>query len=244
MSSLSGRTAVVTGASRGIGGAVADLLANEGVTVAMVARTQQDLQQRRGQIAQDGAQPPLAIAADIRTDDGIRTVLDEAIGAFGAPDILVANAGIGLYASIVDTSMDDFDDIIATNVRGTYALVKAFLPAMLERGSGHIVILASVAGLHGFANETAYCTSKFAQVGFAQALDNEVRERGIKVSCICPGGVNTDFAIGRGRVSGDPMLEEFMTAEDIAQAVRLAVSTGPNARILNVAMRSMREPVA
>ena len=102
-----------------------------------------------------------------------------------------------------------------------------------------LVCLASVAGLHGFPNETAYCTSKFAQVGLAQALDNEVREQGIKVSCICPGGVNTDFAIGRGRVSGDPMLERFMSAEDIAQAVRLAVCTGPNARILNVAMRSM-----
>jgi len=133
---------------------------------------------------------------------------------------------------------------MATNVRGTYGFIKAFLPEMLERGSGHVVILASVAGLHGFPRETAYCASKFAQVGLAEALDNEVRERGVKVSCICPGGVKTDFAIGRGRVKGDPMLDQFMSPEDIAEAVLLTVRTGSNTRVLNIAMRSMIEPVA
>jgi short-subunit dehydrogenase len=243
MNELDGSTAVVTGASRGIGSAVAEMLTGAGAKVVMVARTGEDLDRRRGEIADVGAEP-VSITADIRLDADLERVLQETTDAIGVPDIVVANAGIGLYASLLDTTMADFDDIIATNVRGTYGIVKAFLPGMLERGSGHIVILASVAGLHGFPNETAYCTSKFAQVGFAQALDNEVRESGIKVSCICPGGVNTDFAIGRGRTSGDPMLDQFMSAEDIAQAVRLAVCTGPNARILNVAMRSMLEPVA
>lgn len=242
MNQLDGQTAVVTGASRGIGSAVAEMLAGEGAQVVMVARSRADLDRRRDEIAAVGPEP-LAVSADIRLDADIEALCQATTQAIGVPDILVANAGIGMYASILETSMADFDDILATNVRGTYALVKAFLPRMLERGSGHVVILASVAGLHGFSNETAYCMSKFAQVGFAQALDNEVREQGIKVSCICPGGVNTDFAIGRGRVSGDPMLEQFMTAEDIAQAVRLAVCTGPNARILQVAMRSMLEPV-
>jgi short-subunit dehydrogenase len=243
MNHLNGETAVVTGASRGIGSAVSEMLASEGAKVVMVARGQADLDRRREEISVLGPDP-VGVAADIRTDAGIDAVSAATSEAVGVPNIIVANAGIGMYASILETTMQDFDDILATNVRGTYSLVKAFLPGMLERGSGHVVILASVAGLHGFPNETAYCTSKFAQVGFAQALDNEVREQGIKVSCICPGGVNTDFAIGRGRVSGDPMLEQFMTAEDIAQAVRLAVCTGPNARILQVAMRSMLEPVA
>jgi short-subunit dehydrogenase len=243
MNDLDGASAVVTGASRGIGSAVAELLATEGARVVMAARSLADLDRRREEIARVGA-APVCVQADIRLDADVDALLQATLDTVGVPDIVVANAGIGLYAPIGETSMEDFDDIVATNVRGTYALVRAFLPGMLERGSGHVVVLASVAGLHGFANETAYCTSKFAQVGFAQALDNEVREQGIKVSCICPGGVNTDFAIGRGRVSGDPMLEQFMSAEDIAQAVRLAVCTGPNARILNVAMRSMLEPVA
>jgi 3-oxoacyl-[acyl-carrier protein] reductase len=243
MSQLEGATAVVTGASKGIGAAVAELFATEGARVVMAARNDADLQRRRDEIALLGP-PPVAVQADVRLDADVDALLRATLDAVGVPDIVVANAGIGLYAPVAETSMQEFDDIVATNVRGTYGLVRAFLPDMLERGSGHVVIVASVAGLHGFANETAYCTSKFAQVGFAQALDNEVREHGIKVSCICPGGVNTDFAIGRGRTSGDPMLERFMSADDIAQAVRLAVCTGPNARILNVAMRSMMEPVA
>jgi 3-oxoacyl-[acyl-carrier protein] reductase len=242
MKELEGNVAVVTGASKGIGRAVAQMLSAEGATVVISARGD-DLEPLGRELAEVG-QEPVCVRADVRRQADIEALRDATLEAAGVPDILVANAGIGLYAPITETSMDDFDDILATNVRGTYALVHAFLPAMLERGSGHIVIIASVAGLHGFAGETAYCTSKFAQVGFAQALDNEVRERGIKVSCICPGGVNTEFAIGRGRVKGDPMLDQFMTAEDIAKAVRLAVTTGPTTRILNVAMRSMLEPVA
>lgn len=242
MSDLDGAVAVVTGASKGIGRAVAEMLGGEGAKVVLAARGD-DLQTFGDELARSGAEP-VTVRADVRRQGDIDELRRRTLEEAGVPDIVVANAGIGLYASILETSMEDFDDIIATNVRGTYALVKAFLPEMLERGSGHIVILASVAGLHGFAGETAYCTSKFAQVGFAQALDNEVRERGIKVSCICPGGVNTHFALGRGRVEGDPMLDQFMSAEDIAKAVRLAVTTGPNTRILNVAMRSMLEPVA
>jgi 3-oxoacyl-[acyl-carrier protein] reductase len=242
MPDLDGAVAVVTGASKGIGRAVSQMLGEAGATVVLAARGD-DLESLRNELARSG-QEPVAVRTDVRKQADIDALREITLETVGVPDILVANAGIGLYASMTETSMDDFDDIIATNVRGTYALVRAFLPAMLERGAGRIVILASVAGLHGFAGETAYCASKFAQVGLAEALDNEVRERGIKVSCICPGGVKTEFAIGRGRVAGDPKLDDLMTAEDIAQAVRLAVTTGPNTRILNVTMRSMVEPVA
>jgi NAD(P)-dependent dehydrogenase (short-subunit alcohol dehydrogenase family) len=241
MKELEGAVAVVTGASKGIGRAVARMLCAEGAKVVIAARGD-DLEPFGRELAEIGPEP-VCVRCDVRRQEDVERLRDVTL-AVGAPDILVANAGIGLYAPITETSMDDFDDIMATNVRGTYALVQTLLPSMLERGSGHVVVLASVAGLHGFPNETAYCTSKFAQVGFAQALDNEVRERGIKVSCICPGGVNTEFALGRGRTKGDPMLEQFMTADDIAKAVRLAVTTGPTTRILNVAMRSMLEPVA
>ncbi len=243
MGSLENKSAVVTGAGKGIGRAIAMMLGGEGAIVVASARTESDLLSLSDELAAAGGEC-VPVVADVREDSGIQRLYEAATDSVGAADILISNAGVGLYADLADTTMAQFDNIMATNIRGTYAFVKRFLPDLLARGSGDVVMVASVAGLHGFPGESAYCASKFAQVGFAQALDNEVRGQGIRVSCICSGGVNTHFALGDGRTPGDPMLKRFMAPEDIAQAVRLAVMTGPNARILNVTMRSMIEPVA
>jgi 3-oxoacyl-[acyl-carrier protein] reductase len=128
-----------------------------------------------------------------------------------------------------------------TNVRSTFMCTHAFLPQMLERGSGSIITVSSQAGLHGYAGEAIYCATKFAQIGFSEALDKEVREKGIKVSVIAPGGVGTTFAFGTGRYEGMPALEQMLDAEDVADAVVFAAKQSPNSRILVLGMRPMSE---
>ena len=130
-----------------------------------------------------------------------------------------------------------------TNMRSSFLCTSAFLPGMLERNEGWIVFVASVAGLKGLPHETVYCASKFAQVGFAQALDYETRERGVKVSVVAPGGVHTDFAIGTGRTKDDPHLTEMMDAQDVAEAVLFAVTQPEKVRVFLIGLRPMSEPL-
>ena len=113
---------------------------------------------------------------------------------FGRLDILINNAGVGNYKNLVDTSAGDYDEMMDSNVRSTFLFTRHAVPTMLAQGSGTVLMISSMAGLYGFAGEAVYCATKFAQVGFAQALDRELREQGIKVGLICPGGVKTEFA--------------------------------------------------
>ena len=114
---------------------------------------------------------------------------------------------------------------------------------MLERQQGWVVFVSSVAGLKGLPNESVYCATKFAQMGFAQALDYETREQGVKVSVVAPGGVGTHFAFGTGRTAGDPMLDAMMDAKDVAEAVLFAVTQPPKVRVFLIGMRPMSEPL-
>src|SRR6476659_1172011 len=111
-------------------------------------------------------------------------------------DILVNNAGVGIYGDLVKTSAKDYDTMMDSNMRSTFLFARHATPVMIERGAGVIINVASMAGVMGFAGEAAYCATKFAQVGLTQALDRELRPRGIKVGVLCPGGVKTEFAIG------------------------------------------------
>jgi 3-oxoacyl-[acyl-carrier protein] reductase len=128
-----------------------------------------------------------------------------------------------------------------TNMRSTFLFTKAFLQPMVQRGMGWVVFVASVSGLFGFPGETAYCASKHAQVGFAKALDREVSEKGVKVSVIAPGVVNTKHAFGIGRTAGDPSLAGFLQAEEVAQSVIFAVTLPPKARVFLIGLRPMSE---
>jgi NADP-dependent 3-hydroxy acid dehydrogenase YdfG len=232
MTSLEGKVALVTGASRGIGAAVARALAAEGVRLALASRSGDDL-------GLDGA---VARPCDVRRPDDLEALVAEAVERFGGIDILVANAGVGAYGPFMDLPPDQLEEMIDVNVKGTLYVVRATLPHLLESDAADIVTLASEAGRRGLPLEAVYCASKFAQVGFTRALDHELREQGVRCSNVCPGGVATDFAMGRGRTPDMPALTGMMTPEDVAAVVLFVITRPRNHRILETAFRPVAEP--
>jgi len=239
---LQGRSAVVTGASRGIGRATALALAREGVQVVLAARTLPDLEAVRGEVEALGVRA-LAVSCDVTQEADVARLKAEALAAFGQVDILVNNAGVGRYANILDTSPEEYDWMMDSNMRSTFLCTRAFLPEMVARGSGSIITVSSQAGFYGYGGEAVYVATKFAQIGFCQALDNEVREKGVKVSVIAPGSTNTHFAFGLGREPGEPRLQKMLDPNAVADAVVYAAKQPDNARVLLIGMRAMSEPV-
>jgi NADP-dependent 3-hydroxy acid dehydrogenase YdfG len=232
MTSLEGKVALVTGASRGIGAAVARSLAAEGVRLALASRSGDDL-------GLDGA---VARPCDVRRPDDLEALAAEAVERFGRIDILVANAGVGAYGPFLDLPVDQLEELIDVNVKGTLYAVRATLPHLLQSDEADIVTLASEAGRRGLPLEAVYCASKFAQVGFTRALDHELREQGVRCSNVCPGGVATDFAMGRGRTPDMPALAGMMAPEDVAEIVLFVITRPRNHRILETAFRPVAEP--
>lgn len=165
-----------------------------------------------------------------------------AVERFGRLDALVANAGIGAYGGIMDLTDEQLRVMMDTNIAGTVWPIRAAVPRLLEAGGGDIVIVASVAGLRGGGDEAVYAATKFAQVGLAGGLDRELREQGIRVSTLCPGGVATEFAMGAGRTPDMPGLDDMLRAEDVAAAVVTVLRQPPTMRTLVWSMRSIQEP--
>jgi 3-oxoacyl-[acyl-carrier protein] reductase len=231
---LEGKVALVTGASRGIGAAVARSLAAEGVKLALASRSGDDL----------GLDDAVAQPCDVRRPGEVDAIVAAAVERFGRLDILVANAGVGAYGPFLELAPGYLDEMIDVNVKGTLYAVRAALPHLLEAGEADIVTVASEAGRRGLPYEAVYCASKFAQVGFTRALDHELRERGVRCTNVCPGGVATDFAMGdgRGRTPEMPELAGMMTAEDVADVVLFVLTRPRNHRILETAFRPVTEP--
>jgi 3-oxoacyl-[acyl-carrier protein] reductase len=234
MGALDGKVALVTGASGGIGAAVARALHDEGAAVGLLSRRGDDLGLERG----------LGVVCDVSDRAAVFAATEEVVGRFGRLDIVVANAGVGAYGPFLELDPDQLEAMIDVNLKGTLYTAAATLPHLLEAGGGDFVALASVAGVRAFRGEAVYNASKFGQVGFTRALDLELRERGVRATCICPGGVNTDFAIGTGRERGDPALEAMMSAEDVAEVVLFAVTRPRTMRMLTATFRPMSEPSA
>ena len=232
MTSLEGKVALVTGASRGIGAAVARSLAAEGVRLALASRSGDDL----------GLDAAVARPCDVRRPDDLEALAAEAVERFGGIDILVANAGVGAYGPFLDLPGDQLEEMIDVNVKGTLYAVRATLPHLLKSDAADIVTLASEAGRRGLPLEAVYCSSKFAQVGFTRALDHELREQGVRCSNVCPGGVATDFAMDRGRTPDMPALAGMMTPENVAEVVLFVITRPRNHRILETAFRPVAEP--
>jgi NADP-dependent 3-hydroxy acid dehydrogenase YdfG len=232
MTSLEGKIALVTGASRGIGAAVARALAARGARLGLASRSGDDL-------GIDGA---VAEPCDVRRADDLEALAAATAERHGGIDILVANAGVGAYGPFLELPPDQLEEMIDVNVKGTLYAVRATLPYLLESDEADIVTLASEAGRRGLPFEAVYCASKFAQVGFTRALDHELREHGVRCSNVCPGGVATDFAMGRGRTPEMPALAGMMSADDVAEVVVFVLTRPRNHRILETAFRPVTEP--
>ncbi|MEV7634410.1 SDR family oxidoreductase [Microbacterium sp. NPDC089318] len=229
---LSEKTAFITGASGGIGAAIAIALSSAGAAVAMVSRS--------------GLGPKLpnslTVAADVRDREAMEGAAERTAECFGGIDIVIGNAGVGSWAPFIETSNIDVQEMTEVNVTGLFNTVSATLPYLQERGEGDIITVASEAGRRGLPEEAVYVATRTAQVGFTRSMDHELRASGIRCTNICPGGVASNFGMGRGlRVPNMPELESMMTPEDVAEAVLFALSRPRHLRILEIAFRHMSE---
>jgi len=228
---LEGKAALVTGASRGIGRAVAQQLAAAGVGLGLASRSGDDL----------GLDGVVARPCDVRNPADLEAIVGETVDRFGRLDILVANAGVGAYGPFLELSPEHLEEMIDVNVKGTLYAVRAALPHLIESGEADLVTIASEAGRRGLPLEAVYCASKFAQVGFTRAMDHELRQQGVRCTNICPGGVATEFAMGRGRTPEMPELAGMMSSEDVAEVVLFALTRPRTHRILETAFRPVTE---
>ena len=237
---LAGKVALITGASAGIGRASALALAQEGASIVLTARRQKRLKKLETAVQKAGGKA-VSIVDDATQEETARQCVAAAKQTFGTLDILINCVGVGNYKNLVDTSAAEYDEMMDTNVRSTFLFTRHAVPVMIQQGSGTILMISSMAGIYGFAGEAVYCATKFAQVGFAQALDKELRPYGIKVGVICPGGVKTEFALGKGRTEQSVAASGMLEPEDVASAVLLACTQSSNSRIIEVQMRTMKE---
>jgi NADP-dependent 3-hydroxy acid dehydrogenase YdfG len=226
---MNGKVALVTGASGGIGAAVARKLHEAGASVGLLSRRGDDL----------------GIGLGLECDVSDRTAVEKATAAvvdrFGRLDVAVANAGVGAYGPFLELDPEQVEAMIDVNLKGTLYTAAATLPHLIASGEGDFVSLASVAGVRAFPGETVYNASKFGQVGFTRSLDHELREKGVRATCICPGGVHTEFAIGTGREHADPELQEMLTPDEVADVVLFAITRPRSMRVLTTTFRPMNE---
>ena len=231
---LNEASALVTGAGRGIGRAVALALGRKGVSVTAVSRTAADLDSLLGEIEASGGRG-LAFGGDVRDASVTEGAVAAAVDRFGGLQILVNNAGVGAFANVEDTSDEDWDRIIGTNLTAVFRLTRAALPHLSRRG-GHVFMISSLAGVNPIAGMAAYCASKAALDHFSASLMLEVRHRGVKVTTIAPGSVDTSFA-------GVPPAADtswMLTAEDIAATVIDLLEARDAAHLSRLEMRPAR----
>jgi 3-oxoacyl-[acyl-carrier protein] reductase len=223
---LAGRTVIVTGASSGIGAATTGALLERGARVVAVARSVGQLEP----LAESSDGALVVERADVRDREQIEAVVARTIERFGACDALVCNAGVGEYAEFLDMSPETVVEIVETNLLGTVWPIRAALPHMLAAGRGDVVVVSSVVAVMDSAGEAVYAATKAGQRSLAACLDLEVKARGVRVTTILPGGVRTQFAMGRGRTPDMPDLEIMLDPADVAGAILTVLSQPPHMR--------------
>jgi len=229
--SLEGQVAIVTGGSRGIGLAVARAIAQAGARVVVSARPSPALDAAASSLG-TGAR---AIPCDVRDAAQVEALASKTLAELGRIDILVNNAGLGHFGPVDELPVEQFDEMLAVNLRGPFLCTRAVVPAMKRQGRGTIVNVASVAGLVGNPNLSGYNASKFGLMGFTEATMLELRHAGIKVSVICPGSVATEFGHG-------PNVAGMLAADDVAAATMAILTAAPDALLSQIHLRPLRPP--
>jgi NAD(P)-dependent dehydrogenase (short-subunit alcohol dehydrogenase family) len=191
--SIEGKAAVVTGSTKGIGRAIAEALLDAGARVAVSARDEREVAAAGKELSRSHEKRVLAYRCDVRRESDVAALFEETEHAFGGVDILVNNAGVGLFRNLEDMSLEQWNSVIETNLTGVFLCSRAAIPRMRKRGGGYIVNISSLAGRNAFPTATAYNASKFGLNGMSDALMQEVRHDGIKVTHLMPGSVATHF---------------------------------------------------
>jgi len=219
--SIEGTVVAITGASAGIGAAAAYDLVAAGARVAVSARRQDRLSRMVDDLGDDRV---VAVTGDVRDPALNDALVKAAVDRWGRLDTMVANAGIGAYGGILDLDDATLTGMVETNFLGTVWSVRSAVRQFRGQGDGgDLIVVSSVAGFRGGAEEAVYAGTKHAQVGLAGSLDRELRAEGIRGTLICPAGTATEFAIGAGRTAGAPELDAFLRAEDVAHAIRVVL---------------------
>ena len=216
MNDLKNKNALITGAGKGIGKAVAIALAKEGVNVILMARTQSDLDEVAKEVNALGVKS-MTVTADVADITSVNTAVEKALAEFKTIDILVNNAGIAAFGKFLELEPSAWENIIKVNLMGTYYVTRAVLPNMIERQMGDIINISSTAGLNGNAMTSAYSASKFAVLGLTDSLMQEVRKHNIRVTALTPSTVATNMAKELKLTDGNP--DKVMQAEDMAELI-------------------------
>lgn len=232
---LKDKVAVVTGSGRGIGKAIALALAREGARVVVAARTLTEINAVAREIEAVGT-AAFPVRTDVSQEFDVNMLVSKTVQKWGAIDILINNAGVGTFAKVVDLAASEFDKMVRVNMRGVFLCARAVVPHMVQKNSGDIVNVASLAGRNAFVGGAAYCATKWGLIGFARCLMLEVRTHNIRVITVCPGSVDTGFGGEKDelahRSSGD-----IPQAEDIARVVVDALRMPRNVMVSEVDVR-------
>ncbi len=233
---LNGQTALITGGSRGIGLAIAFRLGRLGARVSLCGRNANSLETAVQQLQKAGIQA-VGFPADVGRSGQVTALVESTRQAFGEIDILINNAGIGLFRPLQEVSEEEWDRLMDTNLKGVFLMSRAVAPEMTRRRKGTIVNICSLAGKNAFPGGGVYCASKWGLLGLNNCMAEELREFGIRVSAICPGSVASEFSPHAGKDE-----KKMLQPDDVAHAVAMLVTAAPGSFISEVLMRPTLKP--
>jgi NAD(P)-dependent dehydrogenase (short-subunit alcohol dehydrogenase family) len=229
---LAGRVAIVTGAGRGIGRAIALALAREGARVALAARSNGELATVAHELGQAGA-TAMAVPTDVRQEASVEALVGRILGEWQQVDVLVNAAGVATFAPVTDSKLDDWDQMLAVNLRGAVLACRAVLPAMIARRQGTIISVGSVVTSRALTGSAAYTASKYGLLGFSRVLAEEMRPHGVRVGVISAGATDTPLW---DAMPGAPARERMLQPDQVAEAALLMATLGPNATLEEVTL--------
>ena len=227
------KTAIVTGAGRGIGRAVAEMLAKEGYNLVFTARSEQQLEETACICRKSGVET-ICIPADVRDEKAVEEIFEKTAIRFGGLNVLINNAGMGIFKPLTETEADEWRTVIDTNLTGAFFFAREAMKKMKSSGGGTIVNISSVVGIKGYPNQGAYTASKHGMVGLTKVIAEEGREHGIRAHVICPGGVATEMVLqARPDLTGS----ELIQPGDVAELIKYLINLPPNITVDLVHLR-------